>query len=125
MTTNGYLAPAGKARRVRASHAAAPGPGPDPNTSESPLAWLRRRRDKDGSPMITAAQFDAGERLRADYTFAQLMPSITARWSPVAADEGRRRAAPGTGIELRDGVIAARQRVDGQSVPSARSSPAS
>lgn len=79
--------------------------------NESPLAWLRRRKDKDGTPMISAAEFEAGERLRADFTFGQLMPSTTARWSPVGAGDGRPRGAANSAAELTDNALAARERV--------------
>jgi hypothetical protein len=78
---------------------------------ESPLAWLRRRKDKDGNPMISAAEFEAGERLRADFTFGQLMPSVTARWSPVGAGDGRPRSAGNSAADLTDNALAARERV--------------
>ena len=48
------------------------------NHDESPLAWLRRRKDANGRPMIDAVEFAAGEKLRADYERAQLMPRVTA-----------------------------------------------
>ena len=78
------------------------------DTGESPLAWLRRRKDRDGAPMIDAAAFEAGERLRRDLTFAGILPSITARWEG-AIDKGNggmRDPAAAT-----DATIAARQRV--------------
>lgn len=40
------------------------------NEGESPLGWLRRRR------LIDPAQFQAGERLRRDFTIAQLTPRL-------------------------------------------------
>jgi hypothetical protein len=81
------------------------------NDSESPLAWLRRRRDKQGNPLITVAQFDAGERLRADFYFAQMTPRTTSSWSGMPVERGMRRSAPGAGIDLADSVVAAKQRV--------------
>lgn len=76
---------------------------------ESPLAWLRRRRDKDGLPLIDAAAFAAGERLRADITRAGLLPRTTADWSAL----GGPGAGGGHGpVELLDGTIAARRRLD-------------
>jgi len=78
---------------------------------ECPLAWLRRRKDKDGRPLITEAQFAAGERLRTDYWRGQLMPHVTANWSQSASRRRTRRAGPGVGVELRDDVVAARERV--------------
>ncbi len=50
------------------------------NLAETPLGWLARHRMPDGMPMITAAQFDAGERLREDFTAAQLMRRTTMDW---------------------------------------------
>jgi len=77
--------------------------------SESPLSWLARRRGRDGRALIEPHQFQAGERLRADFTRGQMMPRVTADWSsPIAPG---RRAAPG-GCGISDGAIAARQRVN-------------
>jgi hypothetical protein len=78
---------------------------------EGPLAWLRRRRDRDGQRLITEPQFDAGERLAADFRRAQLTPRVTADWSAPIASRRMRRAAPGAGAELSDKVAAARTRV--------------
>jgi hypothetical protein len=106
---------AARSRRARADTAGVPHREPEhPRThpDESPLAWLRRRRDKDGQPMIGAPEFEAGERLRADYTFGQLMPNITSRWSPIGGGDGRPRGARSGGSELRDSTLAARERVN-------------
>lgn len=73
---------------------------------ESPLDWLRRRRDRDGAPLIDEAAYQAGERLRADITAAGLLPSVTSRWDPVRGDGGARGPAEAT-----DRVVAARQRI--------------
>lgn len=81
------------------------------NLDESPLAWLARRKDKDGKPLLSDAEVNAGERLRADFWFAQMTPRITANWSNVSSQAGGRRSAPGHGVELADHVIAARERV--------------
>ena len=71
------------------------------NEAESPLSQLRRRR------MIDAAQFEAGEKLRRDFTLAQLMPRLGVDLTAPAV-LGRRRHAPGH--TLSDTVIAAKQR---------------
>jgi hypothetical protein len=81
------------------------------NNCESPLAWLRRRKDKQGNPLITPAQFDAGERLRADLWFAQMTPRTTSSWSGAPVERRKRRSAPGAGIDLADSIVAAKQRV--------------
>ena len=49
--------------------------------SESPLAWLARRKGRDGQGLISPAQLAAGERLRADFTRAGLTPRVTTDWS--------------------------------------------
>jgi hypothetical protein len=79
------------------------------NHEESPLSWLGRRRDRDGRPLVDAAEFAAGERLRADYTRGQLMPRITANWT--AAVAGRSRGGGGAG-EITEVALAARIRVE-------------
>jgi hypothetical protein len=86
-------------------------PRPERLGQEGPMAWLRRRRDRDGQRLITEPQFDAGERLAADFRRAQLTPRVTADWSAPIASRRMRRAAPGTGAELSDKVAAARTRV--------------
>jgi hypothetical protein len=79
--------------------------------AEGPLAWLRRRRDKDGTPLVSEAQYAAGERLAADFWRAQLSPRVTANWTQSLSGRRMRRATPGAGVELADGVMAARERV--------------
>jgi hypothetical protein len=77
------------------------------NDAESPLAWLVRRKDKSGEALITPCQFAAGERLRADYTYAALNPRMTSRYdaSPSGGGGGNEAA------HLSDTMLAARQRV--------------
>jgi hypothetical protein len=99
----------GPAGAIEPPHEARPGRNPD----ESPLAWLKRRRAKDGAALISDQQFAAGERLRADFTFAQLAPRVTANWdAALGAASGGRRGAPGSGIEMCDNVLAAAERVN-------------
>ena len=80
------------------------------NLNESPLAQLMRRRTKVGTNFLTESEFRAGERLRSDYTRANIMPRLGANW--VAAVSGGRRAAGGSMAELTDASVAARHRVD-------------
>ena len=75
---------------------------------ESPLAWLARRKGRDGLALIDATCLAAGERLRSDLTLAQMLPRVTANWS-ASATGGKSGAA---GESYSDMVIAARQRVD-------------
>jgi hypothetical protein len=80
------------------------------NLAESPLGQLARRKARDGSPFLSAAEFSAGERLRADYTRGQIMPRLGANWTASVAS-GRRAGAGGI-LDLTDAALAARQRVD-------------
>ena len=81
------------------------------NRGESPLSSLRHRRGRDGRPLIDAVEFAAGERLRADYERARVMPRVTANWS--AAVAGRRRDGGARGMaELTEAAIGARRRVE-------------
>lgn len=83
------------------------------NADESPIAWLYRRKDRNGEAMISKVQFDAGERLRADFWFAQMTPRTTTNWSAMSPSQrGRRYGAtlrPGT--DTLDNVAAAAERV--------------
>ncbi|CAN5365671.1 DUF6456 domain-containing protein [soil metagenome] len=80
------------------------------NHDESPLAWLRRRKDRDGRPMVDATEFSAGERLRRDYERGQLIPRVTANWTTSVA-AGRRDGAGGI-ADLTDAALGARRRVE-------------
>ena len=83
------------------------------NPAESPLAWLRRRKNRDGEALISQAQFDAGERLRADFWFAQMTPRVTMNWSAMAPSQRRRRAGMtlASDGDLQENIAAARERV--------------
>lgn len=77
------------------------------NDSESPLAWLARRKGRDGRAMIDQNQFIAGEKLRADFTRGHLSPRVTSSWSGI----GRTPDAGGGAGEMTDLIVASRQRV--------------
>ncbi|MFV0296376.1 MAG: DUF6456 domain-containing protein [Hyphomicrobiaceae bacterium] len=77
---------------------------------ESPLDWLRRRTDTSGRPLLDAAQYEAGERLRTDLTLAGMTPRTTMSWSGIPLGSSARRRgglAPGT---ITDKALAAGQR---------------
>jgi Domain of unknown function (DUF6456) len=74
------------------------------NVAESPLSWLRARN------LVDARQFEAGERLRADYEMASLGPSVTMRWDASPMVNGR-RGAP-TGIDPTMAQIDAKRRFE-------------
>lgn len=78
------------------------------NESESPLAWLARRKGRDGHALIKAHQLQAGERLRADFTRGQMMPRTTSNWeAPVA----RGQRSGGNPASFTDAALSARQRL--------------
>lgn len=77
------------------------------NDSESPLAWLARRKGRDGRTMIGPDQFIAGERLRADFTRGHMTPRVTSSWTGI----GRTPGSGGGGSDMTDLIVASRQRV--------------
>lgn len=76
---------------------------------ESPLLWLYRRRGKDGAAQISATEFAAGERFRADLTLAQMLPRVTVNWDAALA-AGTHAPTHGPAAAS-DSSLAARQRV--------------
>ncbi len=76
--------------------------------AESPLVWLARRKGRDGRPLIDPYQLAAGERLRGEFTRAQMMPRITSNWQ--AAVSTGVRSGGGNAAQTTDVMIAARQR---------------
>ena len=82
------------------------------NHAESPLALLWRRRGKDGSSFLSAREFRAGERLRADYSRGRIMPRTSVNWSAVGGSGGRGPGDANGIAELTDAALAARLRVE-------------
>ncbi len=81
------------------------------NMEESPLAGLARRKAADGSSFLCQSQFDAGERIREDFTSAMLMPRTSTNWQ--AAVSSDRRVGGENGIEdITNSVVGARTRFD-------------
>jgi len=78
------------------------------NDSESPLAWLARRRGRDGRAMISPHQFIAGEKLRADFTRGNLSPRMTANWD---SPGGRPRGSGSSPAEMTDVMVTSRQKL--------------
>lgn len=70
------------------------------NLAESPLGWLRSRG------LVDLRQFEAGERLRADYETASLAPRVTMRWAARVDGGG------GEGLDPTMAQIAAKRRFD-------------
>ena len=62
------------------------------NVAESPLGWLFARG------LVSQRQFDAGERLRADWERAQLAPRVTMAWDAAPVARGRGGSAGGADL---------------------------
>lgn len=71
------------------------------NRAESPLGWLRSRG------LVDPRQFDAGERLRAEYERASLAASVTMRWGETRVDGGG-----GEGPDAGEARLGAKRRFD-------------
>jgi hypothetical protein len=78
------------------------------DSTESPLAWLARRKGRDGRALIEPEQLLAGERLRADFTRAQLTPRVTANWSASGTQDRHAGVRTATFTEA---MVAARQQL--------------
>ena len=75
------------------------------NAAESPLGWLFARG------LVTQRQFDAGERLRADWERAQLAPRVTMSWDAAPVSRGS-RGGSGNRPDLNGAQIDAKRRFD-------------
>ena len=78
------------------------------NQGESPLGWLLRRKGAGGKTLISEEEYAAGERLREDFTRAQLNPRVTSDWTRPINDLPR--ASYGV-HEVAGAALAARRRV--------------
>ena len=76
------------------------------DAAESPLAWLARRKDGAGRPLIDATCLAAGERLRRDIGQAQMLPRVTSNWS------GNAGSSASGAVHFSESAAAARLRVD-------------
>jgi Domain of unknown function (DUF6456) len=74
------------------------------NLAESPLGWLFSRN------LVSRRQFDAGERLRADWERAQLAPRVTMTWN--AAPVARGRCGSAAAPDLNGAQLDAKRRFD-------------
>ncbi|MFT3968044.1 MAG: DUF6456 domain-containing protein, partial [Sphingobium sp.] len=76
------------------------------NLAESPLSWLRARN------LVSARQYDAGEKLRFDWEKAGMGARVTMRWDMAAAPARGRRGAAAP-VEPGLASLAARDRLHG------------
>ena len=76
-------------------------------TAESPIDYLASRKDKNGVSLLGKTEWSAGDRLRTDFTRANMLPSIGMRWGePIRVSGGA-----GGGATQTDAALAARVRV--------------
>lgn len=81
------------------------------NVAESPLGALWRHKDRAGARFLSADEFSAGERLRSDYTRAQIMPRLGVNWDAAGGAGNTVRDVNGM-AGLTDTALAARLRVE-------------
>lgn len=74
------------------------------NLAESPLGWLFARSH------VTQRQFDAGERLRADWERAQLGQRVTMAWD--SAPVSRNRSGSAAAVDLNGSQLDAKRRFE-------------
>jgi hypothetical protein len=74
------------------------------NLAESPLGWLKARG------LVSARQYEAGERLRGDWETAGLAPRVTMRWDASPGSGGRR--GPPSAIDPTVAQISAKRRME-------------
>lgn len=80
------------------------------NLSESPLARLARMKSRHGTPFLNASEWEAGERLRVDFTRGQMQPRLGIDWdAPLVGTSGQ---AGDGGADMSDAAMAARIRVE-------------
>jgi hypothetical protein len=81
------------------------------NLEESPLASLQRGARSGGKAFLSRMEFEAGERIRSDFTRAMLMPRISANWT--ASVSAGRRAGENNGVEsLTNSALSAKLRFE-------------
>ncbi len=81
------------------------------HNGESPLGGLYLKKSVDGTSFLSSVEFDAGERIRIDFTRGMLMPRISATWQTSVS--GGQRNGEENGIEnLTNSALAARMRFE-------------
>lgn len=80
------------------------------NLAESPLGWLRKRKNKNGEHLISLDQFEAAERFRIDYEMSMHSKSMTANYDGVPISK---RAKSGTSdLSFTERQLDAKKRYD-------------
>jgi hypothetical protein len=79
------------------------------NCNESPLARLRARKNGDGRSWLSDGAYGAGERLRRDFTLAQLMHNVSSNWD-VSLAGSHKPGGCSSGPDLSASALDARKR---------------
>ncbi len=82
----------------------------DKNMAESPLAWLRLHKGSNNAPFLSAAEYAAGERFRADYARSSLSQKLCANWE-APARSGTASGPRNPVLDAADSALAAKDRV--------------
>jgi len=80
------------------------------NETESPLGWMRARKDRTGKPLLSQEQYEAGERIRQDFTLAQMSQRVTASWEFSSPAGGKRLRRDAGAMEVSERAMAAKDR---------------
>ena len=81
------------------------------DAKESPLHWLRQRKNRDGQFLINEPQFLAGERLRHDFERSQWTPRVTQGWDREFTAKRRTNEVSNVLADICDSALTARERV--------------
>jgi|GEM_PF-102609 len=76
---------------------------------ESPLAWLAKRKNKNGRPLLDSHQFASGERLRAAFEKSQMSPKVTQNWDRLASSLSKHDQNSFNEVLVSDAVLTAKQ----------------
>ncbi|MEX0345065.1 MAG: DUF6456 domain-containing protein [Rhizobiaceae bacterium] len=79
------------------------------NMAESPLSRLSKLKNRSGRPFLESGEFQAGERLRNDFTRGQMTPRLGIDWREPASQPP---AHAGGKTEITDTAMSARIRVE-------------
>ncbi len=79
------------------------------NLAESPLSRLSKMKTRSGHPFLATGEFQAGERLRSDFTRGQMVPRLGIDWcEPTCKSQTR----SGSKTDITDTAMSARIRVE-------------
>ena len=82
------------------------------NAATGPLVWLRQRRDKDGAPLISDAQFKAGQRFASELQRGALVPGLGNSFAGLGIKVDVSTGHENGSEQITDSVIQARRSVE-------------